>query len=48
MDAARDQAIPRRKHLRRPAYGVGVLPVVVIVSVALARMDWPWFLGAQL
>src|SRR6266545_3781173 len=39
MDQARDPAILRRKRLRHVAYAVALLIVVVLVSVALARME---------
>src|SRR6266850_312598 len=39
MDLARDPAILRRKQLRRIAYAIAALLVVVLVSVALARME---------
>jgi len=39
MDLTRDPAILRRKRLRHTAYGVSGLLGLVIVSVALARMD---------
>jgi HlyD family secretion protein len=39
MDVARDPAILRRKRLRQIAYAVVALLVVVLVSVALARME---------
>lgn len=39
MDVARDPAILRRKRLRQAAYIVAALVVVVLVSVALARME---------
>lgn len=39
MDVVRDPAILRRKRLRQVAYAVAALLLVVVVSVALARMD---------
>jgi HlyD family secretion protein len=39
MDVARDPAILRRKRVRHIAYAVAGLLVVVLVSVALARME---------
>lgn len=39
MDVARDPAILRRKRLRQAAYVAAALLVVVLVSVALARME---------
>lgn len=39
MDVARDPAILRRKRLRQAAYIVAALVVVVLVSVALARLE---------
>jgi HlyD family secretion protein len=39
MDVARDPAILRRKRLRQLAYAVVALIAVVLVSVALARME---------
>lgn len=39
MDVARDPAILRRKRLRQVAYAVVTLIAVVLVSVALARME---------
>jgi HlyD family secretion protein len=39
MDVARDPAILRRKRLRQIAFGVIALVVIVLVSVALARME---------
>jgi HlyD family secretion protein len=39
MDVARDPAILRRKRLRQIAYGIVALVLIVLVSVALARME---------
>ena len=39
MDQARDPAILRRKRMRHVAYWVVLLVIVVLVSVALARME---------
>lgn len=39
MDVARDPAILRRKRLRHAGYAIAVLLVVVLLSVALARME---------
>ena len=39
MDVVRDPAISRRKRLRQVAYGVVALILIVLVSVALARME---------
>jgi HlyD family secretion protein len=39
MDVARDPAILRRKRLRHAVYAVALLVMVVLVSVALARLE---------